>query len=274
MKTGQLFIVLILAGLLAACQFPQPISGGAGSPSPPMPAGSSSPSGAPSPPGMPTPSGSSSPSGSEGSPPSGSSPGGGDSSADPTSGEPLPWPSGEEGGPAGGGDSLESLDEQLDDALGDFDETMGQGGGASEDEIDILTPMGSGSSGSQNDPPLFEEGGLGEDGGTVEDEGIAQRAAGGAPADESGPSEGGQQGGASSSGGGGGSSPVDGQQGGNSTMGEDQEGNTDIIPIPDDVGDGRNDDIVLRQIREAAMEEKDPVLREKLWDEYRRIRDQ
>ena len=52
-----------------------------------------------------------------------------------------------------------------------------------------------------------------------------------------------------------------------------EEGNADIIPIPDDVGDGRNDDIVMRQIREAAMQEKDPVLREKLWDEYRRIRD-
>jgi hypothetical protein len=30
----------------------------------------------------------------------------------------------------------------------------------------------------------------------------------------------------------------------------------------------------LRQIREAAMQETDPVLREKLWEEYRRIKDQ
>jgi hypothetical protein len=29
---------------------------------------------------------------------------------------------------------------------------------------------------------------------------------------------------------------------------------------------------VLRQIRDAAMNERDPVLRDKLWDEYRRIR--
>ena len=39
--------------------------------------------------------------------------------------------------------------------------------------------------------------------------------------------------------------------------------------IPSDVGDGRDDDIVARQLREAAMQEKDPALRERLWDEYR-----
>ena len=46
------------------------------------------------------------------------------------------------------------------------------------------------------------------------------------------------------------------------------------IPIPDDIGDGQGDDIVLRQIRDAAMKESDPLLREKLWDEYRRIKNQ
>jgi hypothetical protein len=39
--------------------------------------------------------------------------------------------------------------------------------------------------------------------------------------------------------------------------------------IPPDVGDGADDDIVARQLREAAMKEEDPELREKLWDEYR-----
>lgn len=39
--------------------------------------------------------------------------------------------------------------------------------------------------------------------------------------------------------------------------------------VPPDVGDGDDDDIVARQLREAAMQEEDPVLREKLWDEYR-----
>jgi hypothetical protein len=39
--------------------------------------------------------------------------------------------------------------------------------------------------------------------------------------------------------------------------------------VPKDVGDGRDDDVVARQLREAAMKEEDPELREKLWDEYR-----
>ncbi len=42
--------------------------------------------------------------------------------------------------------------------------------------------------------------------------------------------------------------------------------------IPDDIPSGENDDIVARQIREAAINEPDPQLREKLWDEYRRYR--
>ena len=40
-------------------------------------------------------------------------------------------------------------------------------------------------------------------------------------------------------------------------------------PVPDDVGDGSDDDIIARQLREAAMAEEDPELREKLWQEYR-----
>jgi hypothetical protein len=41
---------------------------------------------------------------------------------------------------------------------------------------------------------------------------------------------------------------------------------------PPDIPDGRDDDIVARQLREAAMEEDDPRLRERLWDEYRRYK--
>jgi hypothetical protein len=43
-------------------------------------------------------------------------------------------------------------------------------------------------------------------------------------------------------------------------------------PVPSDIPDGSDDDIVARQIREAAMKEQDPVLREKLWDEYRKYK--
>lgn len=43
-------------------------------------------------------------------------------------------------------------------------------------------------------------------------------------------------------------------------------------PVPPDIPDGSDDDIVARQIREAAENETDPALREKLWDEYRRYK--
>jgi len=46
------------------------------------------------------------------------------------------------------------------------------------------------------------------------------------------------------------------------------------IPLPEDIGDGQGDNIVERQIREAAINESDPVLRERLWDEYRKIKNQ
>lgn len=41
------------------------------------------------------------------------------------------------------------------------------------------------------------------------------------------------------------------------------------FPPPDDIPSGRDDDVVARQLREAAMSEPDPELREALWDEYR-----
>lgn len=39
--------------------------------------------------------------------------------------------------------------------------------------------------------------------------------------------------------------------------------------VPPDIPEGNDDDVVARQLREAAMTEPDPELREKLWDEYR-----
>lgn len=42
--------------------------------------------------------------------------------------------------------------------------------------------------------------------------------------------------------------------------------------IPQDIPDARDDDIIARQLREAAMNEPDPELQEKLWEEYRRYK--
>ena len=196
---------------------------------------------------------------------------------------PLPAGAGGETGEAG----LEDLDSQLDEALGDFDEAMGESSAASsngggEQEIDILNPMTSSEGSSENGEPLYDDGDLegsgGENSGSaaVENESIAQRAAQGAESgSQSGGQSGGQQGSASASEGGeSGASSIEGQQAGSNSSETIADGAGNVIPVPEDVGDGRNDDIVLRQIREAALREKDPVLREKLWQEYRRIRDQ
>jgi len=62
--------------------------------------------------------------------------------------------------------------------------------------------------------------------------------------------------------------------GGNSggEVGGSGGGTTESGRVPPDVGDGSDDDIVARQLRQAAMEEDDPELRAKLWDEYRRYK--
>jgi hypothetical protein len=57
-------------------------------------------------------------------------------------------------------------------------------------------------------------------------------------------------------------------------LGRNREGDFDNssmpqAPIPDDIPSGNDDDIVARQLREAAMNEPDPELRERLWNEYR-----
>lgn len=41
---------------------------------------------------------------------------------------------------------------------------------------------------------------------------------------------------------------------------------------PDDVASMVDDDIIARQLREAALAEKDPALRERLWAEYRKYK--
>jgi hypothetical protein len=49
-------------------------------------------------------------------------------------------------------------------------------------------------------------------------------------------------------------------------------GNPAIYKPPEDIPDGNNDDVVARQLREAAMREPDPEVREKLWNEYRKYK--
>ena len=45
-----------------------------------------------------------------------------------------------------------------------------------------------------------------------------------------------------------------------------------ISQIPEDIPDPQGDDIVAKQLREAAMAESDAALQAKLWEEYRRYK--
>ncbi|WOX06621.1 hypothetical protein [Microbulbifer pacificus] len=53
--------------------------------------------------------------------------------------------------------------------------------------------------------------------------------------------------------------------------GEFDHTNTAAV-VPADIPTGDDDDVVARQIREAATRESDPELREKLWEEYRKYK--
>ena len=242
-------IITALAVLfcLSACQMPSPASssGQSGSPSGGMP---SPPSGGAAP-----------SSGSPSTSPSSPSSSGGNEPAE-ASGDSV----GESGSPQGGddggidgseGESIEGLDAELDASLEGFDDSVGGSSSQGPSEIDILSPSGSSGVTVGTDEPLFEEADSGiPNVGNAEAEQAAQDSpespdsAEGA-ADQSNP-QGGEMG--------------DGQQ----------PADAAVIPIPEDIDDGQGDGIVLRQLRDAAMRETDPVLRERLWDEYRRIKNQ
>ena len=79
------------------------------------------------------------------------------------------------------------------------------------------------------------------------------------------------------SGGTAGTNPRSGQTGGqpaggpvDSSRGSGERGNDRDQPA--DIPDGSDDDVVARQLREAAEQETDPELKEKLWEEYRRYK--
>ena len=151
----------------------------------------------------------------------------------------------------GGGASIDDLDAQLDTSLDDFDSRVGGSGDSSN--IDVLDPMGGGGSTYDSSQAVYEELDSGGDS-------VAERA-------EQGP------GGESSDGGASGESSGE-STGGGAGKGGPGGASGAATPLPDDIGDGQGDNIVERQIREAAMRESDPVLREKLWDEYRRVKGQ
>ena len=186
----------------------------------------------------------------------------------------MPSPSGGQGGSQGGiaddssggssGQSLEDLDQALEDSLEGFDDTVGSQGSTGA-EIDILSPSGSrGGVQVDSDTPLFEEDGSG----TMADDTMAEGTIAEGNAEIESRAAEGPQSEASESG----AADATAVESGPLGAASDNSEGGDIVPIPEDIGDGQGDDIVMRQIRNAAMQESDPVLREKLWDEYRRMK--
>lgn len=258
---GAVALSLVLAG----CQVPLPGSGRQGIPSPfpstpssgvpqPLPSPSlPAPASLPAPPSLPSPASLPSPS-SDPSPPAASPPSGG-GAAD---GSPSVLPPSGGGPQQGGGDATDTASED--------GQTVAPGGPNTGWEVSNVgaetsgesgaddTPGESGSTNEAGDPRVDAlERALGELDGEILDERIGTTAA---------------------------SAPGQARGGGGterSTVPAPPRAEPDIAraptPIPPDRPDARDDDVVARQIREAAMAATDPKLREALWEEYRRYKD-
>jgi hypothetical protein len=143
----------------------------------------------------------------------------------------------------GGGDpeQAEQLGKELDKSLGEFDESLGE----EQREISSATRNTEG----------FDTGSGGNRGGSIS---LGEQAAGAMA--------GGSGGGGS---GAGGDSPGE-VGGGEALAGLDEQ---EVAKrTPDDIEALIDDDIVAKQLREAALAEEDPELRERLWDEYRKYK--
>ena len=152
-------------------------------------------------------------------------------------------------------ESVAVLDEELDGSIAVFDGMIARERDAVKDAGgDDSDPADSEDGGLFDEPlfdePLFEEGDLSEGG----DEPLPQQAGTVPEAPNSGSASAGSR--------------------STNTGADGQEGETTLAggAVPADIPSGSDDDIVARQIREAAMKEKDPTLRKKLWDEYRKYK--
>jgi hypothetical protein len=143
--------------------------------------------------------------------------------------------------------------EQLNGSLGEFDERLLR----EQDRVRARTPRdrasssGSGQAGAAGQGSAGDAGKEGSAGGDAEGRGSGELA-GGQPGSDSDAS---------------GEMNTSGRQG---TPGKPLPGAK--TPPPDDIPDGSDDDVVARQLREAAEQETDPELKKKLWEEYRRYK--
>ena len=158
--------------------------------------------------------------------------------------------------PTGTGTGTGDLDEIFDGSLGDYD-----GGIAGEREVIAANGGGSAKGAGQRekgDAAAVDDGWGGGADGSMADTGT-----GGMPGNENAGSAGQAGEGVYS---------ADGQREGGD-IDESDPASQKMVKLPDDIPvDGSGDDLVGRQIREAAiaMQEIDPKAAEALWDEYRK----
>jgi hypothetical protein len=158
-------------------------------------------------------------------------------------------------------EELEELEDELNETLGDFDEQMQREQTYAEERANENAAEDSlGGIGTFDD---YEE--------EAEEETAGGKAAKGSASESGseGSSESGEE--SESSEKGASSTAKNSRKGDNPARREGEEGSTDDAK---DIPSGHDDDIVARQIREAAENESDPELREKLWEEYRRYKNQ
>jgi hypothetical protein len=162
-------------------------------------------------------------------------------------------------------EQVAAMDQQLSAGLGEYDEKLLR----EQERIKAATPndnsdsgggggSGSGTGGDGADGEGLE--GDNADGGSAtgsqqgDSNNDGQNAGGAAGGNQDGARSGGREAGG----------PVDGSSG-SGDDGSDQD-------QPADIPDGSDDDVVARQLREAAEKETDPELKAKLWEEYRRYK--
>jgi hypothetical protein len=160
-------------------------------------------------------------------------------------------------------DRRTEIDRRFDETFAVFDEQMRK-------EQETISQERASRGGGYSGTGSGEAGATGEGGAGEPGEG---------PAGEPGPGEGPIDGGTTP--GGGGAAPggrgaaageSSGEEGGGGGVGGGTLGGSGPSAVPADIPDGRDDDIVARQLREAAMKETDPELRERLWEEYRQYK--
>lgn len=155
-------------------------------------------------------------------------------------------------------DKRAQIDRRFDETFAVFDERMRK----EQETISQERAARGGGSGPAGGAAEGDETGDGQSGEGEDGEGMAGEGPGGDGSDP------GESGGRGESAG-----ERSGEQGGGGGVGGGGPlGGAGPNTVPADIPDGRDDDIVARQLREAAMKETDPELRERLWEEYRQYK--